>query len=141
MEIAPTKIVCQRCGKEFLKTHYVSLYAYCSKKCSMDGKHWEDRFVDPPEIGTTGTIGAIHELRVCVDLMSKGWDAFRALSPHGPIDVVAIKGDRVIRIQVRKARETVDGKYYFGKPKDGSPHDMIALSFSTGKVVYLPPLE
>lgn len=48
------------------------------------------------------TFGAANELRVAVYLISLGWDVFRALSPNGSTDLVAIKGRRhILRVQVK----------------------------------------
>jgi hypothetical protein len=52
----------------------------------------------------TGTVGAIKELRVSVDLMSKGFHVFRALSPSCPCDLFAIKDGKQFDIEVRSAR-------------------------------------
>jgi hypothetical protein len=48
-----------------------------------------------------GTTGAVAELRVACYLISLGWDVFRSLSPNGSTDLVAIRGRRVLRIQVK----------------------------------------
>lgn len=48
-----------------------------------------------------GGVGAVGELLVAADLMLKGYDVFRNLSPNGLADLVALKNDRVWRIQVK----------------------------------------
>src|SRR6266849_5250501 len=45
--------------------------------------------------------GARLELIVCVDLMRQGWETFRAMSPVGITDVVCIKRNCVLRVQVK----------------------------------------
>ena len=45
--------------------------------------------------------GAIAELRVGVDLLSKGYHVFRSESPGCPCDIVAIKDGECIKIEVR----------------------------------------
>jgi Holliday junction resolvase len=45
--------------------------------------------------------GARLEMTVAVDLMRQGWDVFLAASPVGPTDLVAIKRNAVLRIQVK----------------------------------------
>lgn len=61
----------------------------------------------------TGTVGAINELRVSIDLMRKGYEVFRALSPHAPFDLFAIKDGKQFDIEVRAAYRNLEtGKIY-----------------------------
>jgi Holliday junction resolvase len=55
-----------------------------------------------------GTIGAINELRIAVNLMSLGWNVFRSLSPNGPADLIAVKGRTMLRVQVKSS---LNGQY------------------------------
>jgi|HigsolmetaAR201D_1030396.scaffolds.fasta_scaffold03267_8 hypothetical protein len=54
--------------------------------------------------------GAHAEMIAACWLMEHGWDVFRNLSPHGPVDLVAIKGDQVRLFDVKlcnfRPRET-----------------------------------
>jgi len=49
----------------------------------------------------TGTVGAIGEMVVAVDLMKKGYSVFRALSPHCFCDLVAYRGNDSYKIECR----------------------------------------
>lgn len=61
----------------------------------------------------TATVGTIAELKVAVDLMSRGFDVFRAMSPASPCDLMAMKEGRQFDIEVRTAvRNPVTGKIY-----------------------------
>jgi len=61
----------------------------------------------------TGTVGAIGELRVAIDLMSKGFDVFRALSPAASCDLLVMKEGKLFDIEVKSAaRSPVTGKIY-----------------------------
>jgi Holliday junction resolvase-like predicted endonuclease len=49
-----------------------------------------------------GTRGSIAELRVCAHLLTLGFDGvYRNLSVNGPCDVVATRGSRLVRVQVK----------------------------------------
>jgi hypothetical protein len=51
---------------------------------------------------SAGTKGSIAELRVCAHLLSLGFDGvYRNLSVNGPCDIVASRGRRLIRVQVK----------------------------------------
>jgi len=62
-----------------------------------------------------GTVGAITELVISTKLMEEGWQVFRNLSPHGSIDLVAIKGESVRKIEVRTGSIGKNGKRYWAK--------------------------
>lgn len=65
----------------------------------------------------TGPIGAASELIVCADLLRRGWDVFRSVSPTCYCDIIATKGPNTLEIEVRTASGqtgwhcSTDGKY------------------------------
>jgi hypothetical protein len=48
-----------------------------------------------------GTKGSLAELRISCHLMGLGFQVFRNLSVNGSCDLVAIRGRRVVRVQVK----------------------------------------
>ena len=46
--------------------------------------------------------GAAAELMVAADLIDRGFDVFRNLSPNGPIDLVVLAGGKLYRVQVKR---------------------------------------
>ena len=62
----------------------------------------------------SGTVGAIGELRVAVDLLRRGLPVFRSLSPACLCDLVIVTVTRIYRIEVRTAykRRYASGVYY-----------------------------
>ncbi len=48
-----------------------------------------------------GDLGASYELFVAAELIQKGFDVFRNLSPNGPSDLVVYKDDILLRVQVK----------------------------------------
>ncbi len=91
------------------------------------------------EVATTGNKGAIGELLVCVDLMSKGYMVFRAIHPNSPYDVIATKDDQIFRIEVKVGPES-NGKRKCGTfSKNGAgmeDYDVKAYVLSMDKIVY-----
>lgn len=47
--------------------------------------------------------GAAVELMVCADLLSKGFDVYRSVSPNSACDVIAVASERVLRIEVKSS--------------------------------------
>jgi len=50
---------------------------------------------------SSGTKGAMAELRVSIHLMGLGFHVARMLSPNSPTDLYAAKGRRILRVQVK----------------------------------------
>src|SRR5260370_37710101 len=50
---------------------------------------------------STGDLGASYELFVAAELIQKGFDVFRNLSPNGPADLVVYKDGHLLRVQVK----------------------------------------
>jgi PD-(D/E)XK endonuclease len=56
------------------------------------------------------TKGAVTELTVACDLLSRGWSVFRSLSPASPHDLVATRESEVYRIEVKSIKpDTLKG--------------------------------
>lgn len=85
----------------------------------------------------TGTVGAIGELRVCVDLLAKGYEVFRAVSPSCSCDLLVLKSGVVTRIEVRTSYRTRSGKVYY--PTHNVRADIIAAVLGD-ELSYNPPL-
>lgn len=86
---------------------------------------------------STGTKGAIGELSVCADLLSKGYAVFRAVSPHCPCDLVVIKGTQTLRIEVRRGIRSKGKNYLVPKKDDMGKQDAFAWITPEG-IVYSP---
>ena len=90
----------------------------------------------------SGTVGAISELRVSVDLMAKGYPVFRALSPACPVDLAVLHGERLLRIEVTTGYLGPKGQILFNSAKRrwlGVKYDHLAVPVR-GEVHYLPDL-
>lgn len=104
------KRVCVYCGKELPTPKW----RYCSFECKAAYTREEYLKANPTLLRgkTSATTGAISELRVAVDLLAKGYDVFRALSPSCPCDLVILKEGRLLRVEVRTAHISPWGKMY-----------------------------
>jgi hypothetical protein len=93
---------------------------------------------------SSGTVGALQELRVSVDLMIRGYEVFRALSPSCSCDLMVLNGNKMLRIEVRTAYENPQTGH-LGFPRSRSEKfgmsltDHYALALSD-KIVYRPDL-
>lgn len=88
---------CKRCNKPFSTKFKKQIY--CAIKCQRPQHYGKVKGIDPTV--PPGTVGAISELMIAADLMSRGYQVFRCLSPHSFCDLVAFKGDECRKIEVR----------------------------------------
>jgi hypothetical protein len=88
---------------------------------------------------STGTTGAIAEMVVCVDLLRRGWAAFRAVSPSCPCDVIAMRDSQVHRIEVRTGHREGPRRSVAVplREADRGRFDILAVILG-GQVMYLP---
>lgn len=84
------------------------------------------------------TVGALNELRVCADLMSRGVHVFRALSPGCPCDLIAMVGLSVYRIECKSCYRNPNGSVR--RPIHGHPDgfDVMACVLPDGAIFYFP---
>jgi hypothetical protein len=57
----------------------------------------------------SGTVGAIAELLVSADLLSRGYHVFRAMSPSSPCDLLVMKDSLSARVEVRRVTRDREG--------------------------------
>lgn len=92
--------------------------------------------------GAQGTVGAISELLVSVDLMNRGFNIFRSLSPHAPCDLVATRGEGTFRIEVKTGIINEEGRIEqptFRAKKLHKAFDVLAVVCRNGKIAYHCP--
>ena len=127
---------CYECGR---KTRAPDAPAHLCWRCRQ-----KEARADGAEINrawgvglSTGKIGAVGELLASADLIMRGYDVYRAVSPSAPYDLVATKGPRILRIEVRCGRKNKDGSLCYPKPQVEC--ETTAIIIGT-EVVYEPAL-
>lgn len=107
---------------------------FCSKEC------WKKYTISSRESRHRCTTGAMSELIVCADLLGKGYEVFRSLSPHSSCDMIVLKDGKIIRIESRTGQRR-EGKFYipFGN-KDIGRSDILAVVVES-KVFYFNTID
>ncbi len=123
---------CKQCKKKF-KGMYNQLY--CSQKCYLNFVSIKREF---KEINR-GTVGAIQELRVSVDLLAKGFEVYRALSPASSSDLLILKKGKAITVEVRTAYRNGNG--VVNAPMKNMKSTILAKVLPQGEIIYEPKLE
>jgi hypothetical protein len=112
----------------------------CSRHCKLTLLREENRRRNQHRLWNvpTGTVGAIHELIVCTDLLKRGYHVFRAMSPACPCDVAVLCNKQLLRVEVTTG--AISGNGNISHPtKDASKFDILAIVIG-GEVEYRPCL-
>ncbi len=140
-------VLCSFCGKPVkpnLNNPFQPTRFQKNKFCSHDCyKAYYKAFTNSSFRGkTSATTGAISELRVSIDLLSKGYHVFRALSPSCPCDLAIIINNHVLRIEVRTAMVSPHGTLYRTINKRDDPNNIDVYAWVTAnEIIYEPPIE
>ena len=127
---------CEECSKEFITNipnkKTCNEYCYRERFKKLSGRSINDIRVSP------GTTGAIAELAVSADLMKKGYAVFRALSPACFCDVIAIKDEKVLKIEIRTGyKYPATGRLNFPDKIHGKVDCFGVYERISGEVYYL----
>jgi hypothetical protein len=95
-KFVPQNRICLTCNKDFLPKAHNQIY--CCKDCQK--KDAGTQYLGQKGI-STGTVGAMSELAVSIDLMAKGYETYRALSPSSKCDILAMKNNVSYGFEVR----------------------------------------
>lgn len=134
---------CLVCGSPFRASR--SHANYCSRACrNVNARQWGaenyQRITYSAKL-PTGTVGALSEMLVGADLMSRGYHVFRALSPSCPCDLIALLDDTSIRVEVRTGWINTSGEASCPvASKDVGRADVLAIMLPNSEVRYYPDL-
>lgn len=128
------KTLCAKCSRTF--SAKTSNQKYCSKDC------WGQVYKNSLGI-STGTTGAISELIASIDLMKKGFEVYRALSPSSSSDILGYKDKKVYRFEVRTGMKIPNfgGKIHltYSKQNVRAPN-MAVVILRDNEIYYYPSI-
>jgi len=130
---------CDGCGQQFATNKAVQ--RFCEPSCRQRRERESYRSLNPPLGLPSGTVGAISELLVAVDLMRRGLHVFRCLSPHGPCDLAVLSNGTLKKVEVTTGSRSRSGKLF--TPSKSPKHDFDVLAIverNTSVIHYQPPL-
>lgn len=127
--------ICQTCKKTFIS---VRRCKFCSNPCRRHAYHLRTYVPSPHMAVGKANVGAANELKVCTDLLFKGFSVFRAMSPHASCDILALKGRKIWRVEVRTGRDSKRNRPFWPHPKnDKDRYDILAVVLDE-RIIYLP---
>ena len=126
---------CKYCHKPIPEERQRRHAKFCSNRCSQLFQHAKYKILNEYTGLPTGTVGAMNELKVSIDLLRKGYEVFRALSPACSCDLAILKKNKLLRIEVKTGFFTPNKKINFPK---NIKADSVALVIKD-KIYYNPP--
>jgi hypothetical protein len=101
-------------------------------------KHEGERYKRVTRHLPTGTVGAMAELLAATDLLMKGFEVFRAVSPSASCDLAILKEGKLLKVEVRTGYKRPNGKFWVCAT---GIHDILAIvDIESHQVVYDPAL-
>lgn len=129
---------CRHCLKPITGKWVSTSRVFCGKACARlwrGGRIIELNGLRPPL--SSGHIGALHELLACADLIRRGYEVFRAVSPASPFDLIIFSKRGMERVEVRTAVRMPDGTI---RTNSSDRCDILAMVFYDGTVQYRPEI-
>lgn len=90
---------------------------YCSEECSKVAQTRRYRELNPEPNLERNTRGAISEHRVIVDLLSRGFEVFKAVSGASSCDLAILQNGNLYRVEVKTGHYGKIGVPYTASPK------------------------
>lgn len=110
---------------------------FCHPNCSSEFKRKRYLELNPAYRGLeSGTMGTISELRVCVELLSRGYHVYRAVAPNALCDLAILKDGKLLRVEVTTGHIEFSGKVGY-PPKDKTRFDLLAITLPE-KIIFIP---
>jgi hypothetical protein len=116
----------------------------CSKACRRAEFVRTYQSHNPKTALTSGTVGAIGELLVGADLLARGYEVFRALSPACSCDLAILRDGVLLAVEVRTGYRGKSGKVSWqrrGLSDEVQWAVLLVNREGEREIVYDPPLS
>lgn len=122
---------CNQCKTDFTGR---SISTFCSKTCRQKFYKLKNNQVAEFKGLSTSTTGALNEYRVAIDLLSKGYEVFRSMSPNCTCDIVIRKVGILQTLEVKTGYKLPSGVLVHPKPIYKT--DILAVVSRGGVITY-----
>ena len=141
-------VLCQVCGKAVVVRRRGQVKKYCNKVCASRKYTNKYRTLNPRLGLAAGTVGALGELLVAADLLKRGYEVFRAMSPSCSCDLAVLKNGKLMRVEVRtgyrSGQRSVDDpdNVFIGNASGIHRADLLAIVVHSPTMIqYRPQLD
>ena len=138
---------CLYCGGSLPPKHR-SNQVYCSVHCQrmhVKAKWREMNPKSPLGAQATGTVAEASAMRVCIDLLARGYSVYRAAFPAMPFDILVYENSRIdLGWETRRVKVTTGSLTPKGTPvhpvkkERMEDFDVLAIVLPNGEIRYVP---
>lgn len=134
----PKPALCRRCQTPIPLQRLRHHAKTCSLRCTTRHHNTQRIYLSTRLDLPAPTVGALAELVVGADLMRRGYEVFRSLSPAASCDLAILGPEGLRRVEVRTAYRTKHGV----QVKTNGRYDLFAaVIHCENLIIYTPPLE
>lgn len=131
---------CDVCGKWF--TPITHSHARCGSACRAELAKRRLQANPFESVTSSSAMGAASELLVCADLLRRGWEVYRSVSPTASCDLFIFSNGVQKRVEVKTAslliKPAPDGRMFSLPGLDFSKFDVLAVVTYDGVIHYDP---
>lgn len=133
--------ICKQCRRPFISGGSKPGLLYCSSECRHEYERARHYPRSPYKSAgmNPSTTGALSEMRTAVDLMLRGYEVFRPVSPSATCDLIGLRYGILVRFQVRTGWIGAGKLRYAKKDSDEGRQDHFAVCLPH-EIVYIPGL-
>lgn len=130
---------CKNCKKPLSDHKKMHNAKYCSEKCRNEMNY---NYKPINSRTSRSNIGAASELDVAADLLRRGYNCFRSISPNSPFDLIAYDAGELVKIEVKTGRKSdVTDNVAYPRPKHDD-YDVLAIVMpDSNEIIYEPELD
>jgi len=127
--------LCLWCKEEILEeTKHYKRKKFCKESCGA--KYYrKNKYNHTIYNIAKGTVGTIQELYVTIDLLKKGYEVFKSISPCCSCDLAILKSGKLLKVEVTTGYGV--GKIIMHPPKNKDKYDILAVVVN-GEIKYEP---
>ena len=109
---------------------------FCSKSCQQKYAR-SVNYGECPKFLQSGSMGALAEILVSADLMRRGYQVFRALSPNAPCDLIVLNNGFPLLVEVRTGLRNITRNTITFPRGHGGADLYSSYTRNTKEVVYI----
>ncbi len=132
------------CGKNIPAERIRRRITTCSPQCKAElfkKRHLEANHNRPAYDFENSVVGTISELVVCLDLMKRGYSVFRPMNGCESCDIIALKGGKMIRVEVTTGVRCIGGTLTHKKKRPpGEVFDILGVVERNDTITYSPKI-
>lgn len=126
---------CLNCGV-VIEGPWLENKRFCKVACRVEWVSRKYREKNPLRKASHQTVGTISELTVIIDLLSKGCEVFRSVTPHSPCDLAVLKDGTLRKVEVKTGHHSPSGQVIYPSLRESQKGaDLLAVVID-GQVFY-----